>query len=85
MRKIDTTVVLLYITGVQGGLNVTCVLSLCLIRAGDYWHVFENKASISLIGQLAVMAAASLKTEMAPSSHVFPDRVEDDVSWQLQK
>ena len=31
--------------------------------------------NISLIGQLAVMAAASLKTEMTPSSHVFPDRV----------
>ena len=29
---------------------------------------------ISLIGQLAVMAAASLKTEMTPNSHVFPDR-----------
>ena len=34
----------------------------------------ELPRSISLIGQLAVMAAASLKTEMTPSSHVFPDR-----------
>ena len=31
--------------------------------------------NISLIGQLAVMAAASSETEMTPSSHVFPDRV----------
>ena len=45
----------------------------------------EIPRNISLIGQLAVMAAVSLKTEMTPSSHMFPDRVAIRLHSQVRR